>query len=241
MQGWSRSCFSWCKQLGSKRNHKWCLLWYCACFCSIAILSLCCQWHHSRYWWDGPKKRKSTAHRVCCVNFCQESGCFSGGNYQWNAEGLLAGADRWLHVGGPQGLSYTPWNLSSGTTHETVQWRITAGKLMDSLDQRNQLFMQNVTGICRRCQKHVLRVNSKLCLILRDVTLTESLTSLLWRQVAVTYMWLGSPLFELVDLLRHNFGPEALVWVDIIFNDQRTKESVREVSIIPVETWRSKH
>ena len=52
-------------------------------------------------------------------------------------------------------------------------------------------------------------------------------------------MWLGSPLLELVDLLRHDFGPETLVWVDVIFNDQRTKESVREVSIVPVETRRS--
>ena len=48
-------------------------------------------------------------------------------------------------------------------------------------------------------------------------------------QVAVTYMWLGSPLLELVEILCENFEPDMLVWLDIVFNDQRSPEAVSKV------------
>ena len=50
-------------------------------------------------------------------------------------------------------------------------------------------------------------------------------------QVAVTYMWLGEPLLELVGILQRKFGLDAQVWLDIIFNDQRTGEAVGQVSL----------
>ncbi len=44
--------------------------------------------------------------------------------------------------------------------------------------------------------------------------------------VAVSYMWLGSPLMELVDELLKAFGEDSLVWLDIVFNDQRSTKAV---------------
>ena len=63
-------------------------------------------------------------------------------------------------------------------------------------------------------------------------------------QVAVTYMWLGVPLLELVDILEGEFGLDAEVWLDIIFNDQRTDEAVGLASLDGCERlqrleWRS--
>ena len=48
-------------------------------------------------------------------------------------------------------------------------------------------------------------------------------------QVAVTYMWRGVPLMELVSILKNNFGLDALVWLDIVFNDQRSLLAVSKV------------
>ncbi len=45
-------------------------------------------------------------------------------------------------------------------------------------------------------------------------------------EVAVTYMWLGVPLLELVAVLLREFGANTLVWLDIVFNDQRSNEAV---------------
>ena len=53
-------------------------------------------------------------------------------------------------------------------------------------------------------------------------------------QIAVTYMWLGSPLQELVEILRNNFGPDMLVWLDIVFNDQRSSDAVGKVCPVTV-------
>ena len=45
-------------------------------------------------------------------------------------------------------------------------------------------------------------------------------------EVVVTYMWLGGPLLELVGILQENFGEDVLVWLDIVFNDQRSDLAV---------------
>ena len=50
-------------------------------------------------------------------------------------------------------------------------------------------------------------------------------------QVAVTYMWLGEPLLKLIDILEREFGVDSEVWLDIIFNDQRTAEAVGQVNL----------
>ncbi len=42
----------------------------------------------------------------------------------------------------------------------------------------------------------------------------------------MTYMWLGSALLELVNVLLEEFGEDTLVWLDIAFNDQRNIEAV---------------
>ena len=60
-----------------------------------------------------------------------------------------------------------------------------------------------------------------------------------WRrvQVAVTYMWLGEALLELMGILEREFGLDAQVWLDIIFNDQRTAEAVGQVSSSGSARW----
>jgi hypothetical protein len=43
----------------------------------------------------------------------------------------------------------------------------------------------------------------------------------------ITYMWLGTPLLSLVPLLRRRArGVDILVWVDVVFNDQRTPQAI---------------
>ncbi len=47
-------------------------------------------------------------------------------------------------------------------------------------------------------------------------------------QVAVTYMWRGVPLTELASLLLEHLGPDARVWLDVVFHDQRQHEDVAQ-------------
>ena len=60
-------------------------------------------------------------------------------------------------------------------------------------------------------------------------------------QVAVTYMWLGSQLQELVEILCNNFGPDMLVWLDIVFNDQRSSDAVGKVCPVTVPSPAQAH
>ena len=50
-------------------------------------------------------------------------------------------------------------------------------------------------------------------------------------QVAVTYMWLGIPLLELVELLIKHYGGKTMVWLDIVFNDQRNEMATVQVCV----------
>ena len=44
----------------------------------------------------------------------------------------------------------------------------------------------------------------------------------------ITYMWLGTPILLLVRLLRRRAGGvDIRVWVDVVFNDQRTPTPIR--------------
>ena len=43
----------------------------------------------------------------------------------------------------------------------------------------------------------------------------------------ITYMWLGTPLLSLLPLLRRRArGVDIRVWVDVVFNDQRTPQAI---------------
>ena len=54
---------------------------------------------------------------------------------------------------------------------------------------------------------------------------------ILHEQVAVTYMWLGIPLLELVELLIKHYGGKTMVWLDIVFNDQRNEMATVQVCV----------
>ena len=44
-------------------------------------------------------------------------------------------------------------------------------------------------------------------------------------------MWLGIPLLELVELLIKHYGGKTMVWLDIVFNDQRNEMATVQVCV----------
>ena len=45
--------------------------------------------------------------------------------------------------------------------------------------------------------------------------------------LALSYMWCGTPMSEIIELLTEHYGGETTVWIDVFFNDQRTPETIQ--------------